>query len=534
MPKQLVDANGNPFLNSTGEQIRQLRQNLHYTKRELIKAKFDAAQTVDSNSRHWANADNLDPHAVASLGVRAKLRSRSRYELQENNPYLKGSCLMVANDFVGSGPKLQITDKRISKQAKQVIEDQWNKYARSIRLRQKLWRMRLAKIVDGEAFAIAFDNPKTDHPVKLDFKIVEADRISNNQLFPQTSKEMFEVDGVRFDVNDQVLAYYLLRTHPGSQHVFNFLSIQNDGDWIPAERVIHWYRQDRGWVRGIPELSSSLPLCALLRRYTLAMVRHAETAADLTAIITSDGPAGTDAWTVGGELVEDEPFDTFPLSAGMMMNLPWKYDIKQLDAVPLGLQYDEFVGSLLREIMRPIHVTYGKAIGSSKDSNMASAVIDQHQYKEAQQTERYDCDEVVVDKAFKLWWPQAVLTPGYINRSFLTGNSRLRSEIPDHTWRWDQIGKDHSDPQKVAAAITTLRQDYDMTDRDIQERYFNRDVEQWRAEVQEDHEFRMSLKQTEMDMDTAQQQQVLDVSKNEEQSSEDDGNNDSETSNQSE
>ena len=66
-------------------------------------------------------------------------------------------------------------------------------------------------------------------------------------------------------------------------------------------------------------------------------------------------------------------------------------------------------------------------------------------------------------------------------------------ELPDHEFSWDRIGIDHTDPSKVANAIETLRTGRVLTDRDIQEDYFNRSVEDWQEQVLADDEFRQEL-----------------------------------------
>ena len=71
----------------------------------IIRAKFDAAQTTPDNRRHWANADLLSADAAASAEVRRILRSRARYEVA-NNCYAKGIVLTLANDVIGTGPRL--------------------------------------------------------------------------------------------------------------------------------------------------------------------------------------------------------------------------------------------------------------------------------------------------------------------------------------------------------------------------------------------------------------------------------------------
>src|SRR5690606_18712612 len=70
-------------------------------------ARYDAAQTAAENARHWAMADSLSADSAASADVRRKLRDRARYEVA-NNSYAKGIVLTLANDTIGTGPRLQL------------------------------------------------------------------------------------------------------------------------------------------------------------------------------------------------------------------------------------------------------------------------------------------------------------------------------------------------------------------------------------------------------------------------------------------
>lgn len=505
--KNIVGLDGRPLSSDKlQERMQIMAHGIRALKHQLIKAKYDAAQTFTGNELHWSNADTFGPHRANSLEVRRVLRSRSRYEIIENNPFLKGTVLSVANDFVGSGPKLQITDKRLSEGRRKQIEDAWDHWCKVRKIRRKLWRMRIAKIVDGEAFAVAYRNGNGDHPVQLDFQVLEADQVSS--FFTQPSDKYKEIDGVRFDDFDNPLFYHILNQHPGDAYLSPVRTTLG-GNWIDARLVLHWFRQDRGWLRGIPELTTSIPLCALLRRYTLAIVKHAETAADLTAIIETLGPPGSNVWTTSdGRLINDDPFDTFPIDIGSIMTLPKGYSLTQLNAVPLGVQYDAFVGAVLREIVRPILVPHNIASGTSSDANMASAVVDADIYKGGQKAERLDCDEEVMDRIFRLWWAEASLIKD------LTGASRtqrnragkfysddvFKARPIERKWRWDKIGIDHTDPSKVAQALTMLRQDKVITDRQIQEEYFNTDYEDWQKTVKEEEDFRLTLPSVKMEL----------------------------------
>lgn len=496
----ILDAYGRPipreygFLRSRESTEREI-QNMQAKIRDLLKARFDAAQTFGGNESHWSHADNLDPHGTASIEVRRRLRSRSRYEVIENNPYLKGTVLTIANDFVGSGPKLQITDKRLSKERRKKIEESWQDWFKATKIRKKLWRMRMAKITDGETFMRSYRRPKLETPVELDFQVLEADRISSQGVEERDARNRSglrenEIDGVRFDPYENPTEYCILTSHPGGSNLFIKPNRKN-GDWTKEKFVIHWFRQDRGWLRGIPETTPSLPLCALLRRYTLAIVKHAETAADLTGVIET-GKAGEQNPWEGDQKIIDDPFDVIPIEQGLLMVMPKGYGMKQLQAVPLGVQYDTFVGALLREITRPILVPFNVSSGSSKDSNMASAVVDSAIYKSGQKNERIDCEEEVLDKMFLLWWQEAILISGLFSE-LASINSSFRLIPPRHTWRWDPVTIEHTDPLKVAMALKVLHDKRFITDRDVQEEEMNRDYEDWQDEIKEDDTFRQSL-----------------------------------------
>lgn len=465
--------------------------------RRDVRAKFDAAQTFTANENHWENADHLDPHAAASASVRRNLRSRSRYEVIENNPYLKGTLLTISNDFIGSGPKLQVTDKRLTKSRRQIIEEKFMDWCAVTGIRQKIWRMRMAKFTDGESFMIPYANKnrRLKYPLELDFHVIETDRISSESLWSTPSKVYGEIDGVRFDSYENPLAYHVLYQHPGGSalNIFNPDSAHN-GKWINAKYVIHWFRQDRGWLRGIPEITPSLPLCALLRRYTLSIVRHAEVLADFTILLETDNPGSPnplDKDTFGN--LSDDPFDIWPIEMGMMSNLPYGYKAHQMESVPLGTQYDAFVGALLREIMRPILAPFNIASGTSKDSNMASGVLDQHIYTGGQTAERISCHESVLCWIFYFWWNEAIRTPGYLGDNFLASDRTFQEQPPKYRFRWDRVSIDHTDPQKCAEALKVLHDKRFLTDADIQEGYYNRDVETWRDEIREDQKFRDEL-----------------------------------------
>ena len=117
----------------------------------FVRGRYDAADSTDNNRRHWANADALSADAAASPDVRRTLRNRARYEVA-NNSYARGIVLTLANDVVGTGPRLQMLTS--SDQVNRAVEREFDSWARQIGLAEKLRTMRMARAQDGETFAV--------------------------------------------------------------------------------------------------------------------------------------------------------------------------------------------------------------------------------------------------------------------------------------------------------------------------------------------------------------------------------------------
>ena len=83
----------------------------------------------------------------------------ARYEVA-NNSYAKGIVLTLANDTIGTGPRLQMLTGDAEANAR--IEDAFEQWSRAVDLPGKLRTMRMARAETGEAFALG-EQPR--HPV---------------------------------------------------------------------------------------------------------------------------------------------------------------------------------------------------------------------------------------------------------------------------------------------------------------------------------------------------------------------------------
>jgi capsid protein len=281
-----------------------------------LAARYDAAVTTHDNMRHWSAADGLSASAANSSEVRRTLRNRSRYEVS-NNSYARGITLTLANDVVGTGPRLQMLTN--SAEANRIIEQEFLAWAHQVCLPEKLRTMRLARVTDGEAFALLTNNPQIKAPVQLDLRLIEADQVAS-PFIEQTPNHY--VDGIWFDNYGNPVRYDVLKEHPGEITFTSGVEYES----IDAAAVIHYFRHDRpGQVRGIPDITPALPLFAQLRRFTLAVLAAAETAADFAGILYTDAPAN-------GEADAAEPFEPIELEKRMLVTMPGGWKMSQLQA----------------------------------------------------------------------------------------------------------------------------------------------------------------------------------------------------------
>ena len=430
-----------PFRKSRPRPLRRIAR--------ILRGRYDAAQTTADNTRHWANADGLSADAAASPGVRRTLRNRSRYEVA-NNSYARGIVLTLANDCVGTGPRLQMLteDPEINRR----VETAFARWAEAVDLAGKLRTMRTAKAADGEAFAVLTANPKLDSPVKLDVRLVEADRVANPDFRLTVTTA---VDGIEFDPFGNPQAYFVLGRHPGSTAIASPL---NAYDRIPAADMIHWFRADRpGQHRGVPEITPALPLFAQLRRYTLAVLGAAETAADFAAVLFTDAPAN-------GEAAAVEPMDVVELEQRMATVLPDGWKLGQIKAEQPATTYDMFKREILNEIARCLNMPFNVAAGNSSGYNYASGRLDHQTYFKSIRVEQTDLKEAVCDRILAAWLAEAMLLTEF---RFLRGLRPLA-----HQWFWD--GTEHVDPAKEATAqekrlrnnTTTLADEYARSGKD--------------------------------------------------------------------
>ncbi len=396
-----------------------------------VLARYDAATTNPENYRHWAAADGLSADAANSPSVRRTLRNRARYEVA-NNSYARGIVLTLANDVIGTGPRLQMLTE--DAEANRNIEAAFSRWSDAVHLAEKLRTLRTAQAQDGEGFALLTSNRRVSTAIQLDLRLVEAEQVTTPDLLQRGANA---IDGIVFDGDGNPVEYHILKEHPGGGRGTGRIEY----DWLPADSVLHLFRLDRpGQHRGIPDITPALPLFAQLRRFTLAVLAAAETAADFAGILYTDAPAN-------GEADSAEPFEPIELEKRALLTMPGGWKMSQLQAEQPATTYAEFKREILNEIARCLNMPFNVASGNSSGYNYASGRLDHQTYFKAIRVEQAHIECALLDRVLAAWLDEAVLISG-----LLPDGLGPIAEWP-HQWFWD--GHEHVDPQKEADAQAT-------------------------------------------------------------------------------
>ena len=428
-------------------ETREIQRSAFQHRAKQILAKYDAANDGNYLSRHWGNADALSADAANSQKVRLKLIKRARYEFI-NNSYCMGMILTLANDIIGRGPRLQMLTP--DEGFNELFEADWNLWSRTINLAAQLRTMIQAKKRDGEVFAEFITNPRllNSLPVSLDFAVYEAEQIQKPIYNTIKSPNGYRnLDGVVIDQSGNPVYYQILKSHPGANSTSAGIWDSTKFRKVDAENMIHLFRVDRpGQHRGVPEITPSLPLYAILRNYTLAVLKAAEVGASYAMSLETDGPANDADTDYDGEsegdgaAVTPETMDVFDLEHAMATVMPAGWHLKGFKPEQPATAYAEFKREVLREIARCLGVPFNVAAGDSSDYNYASGRLDHQTYFKSIDVEHQEIEIEGVEPTFQKFAQEWLMTKGV---------GTALNEL-NHTWYWD--GREHVDPAKEAAA----------------------------------------------------------------------------------
>ena len=401
--------------------------------RAAIRGSYDLARTTAENRRHWAQVDGMSARNANSTAVRYTLRVRCRYAAQ-NNSYVAGIVSTLANDTVGTGPRLQLLtpDPALNR----AVEAAFSAWSDAVGLPEKLRTLKHAQVVDGEAFAVFITNPRLGTPVQLDLKLVEADQVTTPFFNPI---DPYAVDGILFDHEYNPVLYHVLKFHPG-----DLVPRPLQYDPVPASQVLHYFKATRPQqARGVPEITPAADLCEELRRFTLAVIAAAETAADFAAVLyTEMTPDQGD-----GSTADEEPFQCLEIERRMMTTLPAGWKMGQFKAEQPAATYQMFKHEIINEMARCLNMPYNIAAANSAGYNYSSGRLDHQTYYRSLKVDQDHIERAVLDRVLAAWLREARLA-----HDFLEGAG---ADLAGWPRRWLWAGHEHVDPSKEATAEET-------------------------------------------------------------------------------
>lgn len=302
----------------------------------------------------------------AAWGKRARLAYVAR-DMVRNTPLAGRIQSVITNNVVGDGitPKV----KGGSSAALRLFIGQMQQHFETTDIdadgRNTLYglqRLAMATVVDaGEVlirrrWRLASDG----YALPFQLQILEPDYLDTLRDGVQANGNLVR-DGIEYDRIGRRVAYWLYREHPGAVHR-NFMA-QLTSSRVPAEEVLHIYRQDRpGQQRGVSWFANvALSLQDLADHQDAQLLRQKIAACFAAFRIPADDE---------GE--SDDPADlATSISPGRIQNLAPGEDIKF--AEPPGVQsYDEFKRSVLRDICAGVGVTYEAVSGDLSNVNFSS------------------------------------------------------------------------------------------------------------------------------------------------------------------
>lgn len=448
----ILNSDGTPYKHANGRPRPELTE--YFGKRAATASRraslsIDAARSGTDLDGHWRFADSLDPDCAYNQGVRHTLMKRSRYE-QTSNSYYVGAIRSYVNSLIGDGPKLRMLTG--NRNFNQLVERRFAAWQESVGFRRKLKAMAHALVGDGETFAILQNNPAIGDEVQLDFMPLEAEQCQSSFYGVDNTGR---VDGIHYDEFNNVVAYDILPTHPGSNSAAqNFNPIT-----VPARDVLHWFNLERpGAHRGIPAMTAGLSSGAMARRHREATVKAAETAASIGAILTTNSGAGG-----ASEPDPVAPFTTTEFVHRMLMMAPMGWDAKQMKGEHPNAQYADFHRLNVSEMTRGISMPYNAAACDSSTYSFASGKLDTLLFRTQIDGDRRDCDELISDRLFAAWFFEWTIS---------TNN---RDIPPLHQWDWpthpviDAVAEANAIKTKLESGQTTIRQVYSDQGKDLED-----------------------------------------------------------------
>ena len=334
----------------------------------IARSGIDAADENRHNEAHFADADGRPLSAVLTDDLDAT-RSRLRYETR-NNGNAKGMIDTLANLVVGTGPTLQVHTGE--DELDRAIEAEFAYFADDCQFAEDdvslgdLMTLALKEQCNaGEEFLTFTTDPDHPGPIKLRLVPIAPERVATPWGNVANAKIR---DGIEYDARNRRLRYHVSDAHPKDTGAAALAALGSYSTIAAADMRHLLIPIENGQHRGFPWFTPALSEMASTRRFVQAVLSAAETAADLSLIISTTADS-LDPQELTG-------VDSIPIEKNTAMNLPAGWTPTQLKPEQPHIGHAEYMRERLRSMGRPIMLPYNLAAADSKDYNFASGRLD--------------------------------------------------------------------------------------------------------------------------------------------------------------
>lgn len=353
-----------------------------------------AAATNNRRTRGW-RTDGRSSRAETEFSL-AIMRQRAR-SLVQDNPFASAALDKLTSYQVGTGiiPRSATGDAARDKLADEIWAEwaancDWHRKQDVYGLQSLAARCR---VESGEVllqWMPLFDDQARARGMRVPLALVvkEPDFLDDTRLLgTRRSVAGGYIDqGLEFDQDDNVTAYWLFDHHPGDTNILGGSALEPIR--VDARQVMHVYRPLRpGQIRGVTEFSSVMLRLRMLDDLEDAALEAARVQACLAAFVTSDA-AGTKGPLSGADDGSGEKRLTF--RPGMIERLRSGEDVKFV--TPAG--NDGFAGTAkhqLHAIAEGLGLTYDMLTGDLSSANYSSLRAGRLVFKRRLETIQWGC-----------------------------------------------------------------------------------------------------------------------------------------------
>lgn len=335
-------------------------------KRQVAKLSLEQMRKYDGASRGRRTANWYAPSTSASnetAQALTTLRNRMRDQVR-NNPWASKAVNVVVANTVGEG--IRGTVRGRSSGRSKALQDLWQLWAETGMCdatgRHNLYglqQLAMRTIVEsGEVLIIKEVRRGQRVPVML--RVIEPDHLDTSKDAQQIGGNRV-MEGIEYDATGRPVAYYVFPEHPGDR--VSYRDGQRDSVRVPADNVIHVFRQDRpGQNRGVPWGASIMVRLKDLDDYEDAQLLRQKIAACFSAFVTDiDGVQNGQQLSISDK-IEPGSIEILPPGRSIQFATP-----------PAAQGYSEYMRSMLHSIASGFGITYESLTGDLSQVNFSSA-----------------------------------------------------------------------------------------------------------------------------------------------------------------